>query len=156
MKYVVLDNLRSVHNVGSIFRTANALGIEKIILCGTTPTPLDAKGRKRSDFAKVALGAEDVVAWEYSQTTEVTLRELRTEGVYVIAIEQDRRAIDYKRVTIPEGVPIALVVGPEVTGIQKELLELCDVVAEIPMLGTKESLNVTIAFGVAAYRILGI
>ena len=77
MKIAVLDNLRSVHNVGSIFRTANAVGIHKIILCGTTPTPLDKKGEHRSDFAKVALGAEDTVSWEYSEEVRETLKILR-------------------------------------------------------------------------------
>ncbi len=156
MKIAVLDNLRSVHNVGSIFRTANAVGIEKIILCGTTPTPLDKKGIKRKDFAKVALGAEDTVMWEYQEETRTTLTTLRQEDYFIIAFEQDERSVDYKEVSIEGKDNIAFVIGPEVTGVTREVLDLCDVIAEIPMLGTKESLNVTIAFGIGVYRILGI
>ncbi|HCC05976.1 TPA: RNA methyltransferase [Candidatus Nomurabacteria bacterium] len=156
MKIAVIDNLRSVYNVGSIFRTANAVGIEKIILCGTTPTPLDKYGDKRSDFAKVALGAEDVVVWEYKEDIRSTIEELKDENYYIIAIEQDERSVDYKSVEPGERNSIAFIIGPEVDGMTKENLALCDVIAEIPMLGTKESLNVTIAFGIAVYRILGI
>jgi 23S rRNA (guanosine2251-2'-O)-methyltransferase len=156
MKIAVLDNLRSVHNVGSIFRTANAAGIEKLILCGTTPTPLDNKGNKRKDFSKVALGAEDTVVWEYEEDTVKTLKKLRQEDCYVIAFEQDDTSVDYKEVDITEKENIVFVIGPEVTGITKDVLDLCDVIAEIPMLGSKESLNVTIAFGIGVYRILGI
>ncbi len=156
MKVVVLENLRSVHNVGSIFRTANAVGIEKIYLCGITPTPLDKKGKKRSDFAKVALGAEETVAWEYVLETRNKILELKDEGYYVIGVEQDEKSIDYKSVSIKNKENIAFVIGAEVEGVNKEALALCDVIAEIPMLGTKESLNVTIAFGIAVYRILGI
>lgn len=156
MKVAVLDNVRSVYNVGSIFRTANAAGIEKIILCGITPTPLDKKGRRRSDFAKVALGAEDSVAWEHREGTQDALRELKEEGYFIIAIEQDEQACDYKKVSIKGKEQIAFVIGAEVDGLEKETFAMCDVIAEIPMLGTKESLNVTIAFGVAVYRILGL
>ena len=156
MKIAVLDNLRSVHNVGSIFRTANAAGIEKLILCGTTPTPLDNKGNKRKDFAKVALGAEDTVVWEYKEETTEVLKTLRQGDCYMIAFEQDEKSFDYKDVVIADKNDIAFVIGPEVTGITKEVLSLCDVIAEIPMLGTKESLNVTIAFGIGVYRIMGI
>jgi tRNA G18 (ribose-2'-O)-methylase SpoU len=156
MKIVVLDNLRSVHNVGSIFRTANACGIEKIILCGTTPTPLDKWGDARKDFAKVALGAENTVTWEYCEDTRVALQKLKQEGVYIVAIEQDEKSVDYKTVSVEGKESVAFVIGPEVEGMSRETLALCDVIAEIPMLGTKESLNVTIAFGIGVYRILGI
>ena len=156
MNVAVLDNLRSVYNVGSIFRTANASGIQKIILCGTTPTPLDTKGGRRKDFAKVALGAEDTVMWEYKEDTRSAIEELRKNGYYVIAFEQDASSVDYKEVSIEGKEKVAFVIGPEVTGITEEVLRNCDVIAEIPMLGTKESLNVTIAFGVGVYRILGL
>jgi 23S rRNA (guanosine2251-2'-O)-methyltransferase len=156
MKIAVLDNLRSVHNVGSIFRTANAAGIEKIYLCGTTPTPLDKKGNKRSDFAKVALGAEETVSWEYFENANSCVKSLKEEGNYVISLEQDKNSIDYKNIHIEGKENISFIIGGEVEGIQKEILKLSDVIAEIPMLGTKESLNVTIAFGVAVYRILNI
>ncbi|MEZ0209124.1 MAG: TrmH family RNA methyltransferase [Candidatus Paceibacterota bacterium] len=156
MKIAVLDNVRSVYNVGSIFRTANAAGIDKIYLCGITPTPLDHKGRRRSDFAKVALGAEDTVAWEYVESTLVCVQKLKTEGVFVVGVEQHESSVDYKNVSVEGKENIAFLIGAEVEGVRKEVLEICDVVAEIPMLGTKESLNVTIAFGIVVYRILGL
>lgn len=152
----VLDNLRSVYNVGSIFRTSNAVGIEKIYLCGTTSTPLDKKGERRKDFAKVALGAEDTVEWEYIESTVECVQKLKRENYFIIALEQSDKAIDYKDVSIKGKEKIAFVVGAEVVGVEKKVIEQSDVIAEIPMLGTKESLNVTIAFGVAVYRILGV
>lgn len=153
---VVLDNLRSVYNVGSIFRTANAVGIEKIYLCGTTPTPLDKKGDSRKDFAKVALGAEDTVSWEYIENTLECVSKLKKENYFIVALEQDEKSIDYKNVNVSNKEKVAFVIGAEVVGIANEVIEQSDIVAEIPMLGTKESLNVTIAFGVAVYRILGV
>lgn len=154
MKIAVLDNLRSVHNVGSLFRTANAVGIEKIYLCGTTPTPVDKKGIRRKDFAKVALGAEDTVTWEYVESTLHCVKKLKEEGCYLLALEQDENSVDYKEVDVTGKENIAFVIGNEVDGITKDVLEISDVTVEIPMLGTKESLNVTIAFGVAVYRVL--
>lgn len=151
----VLDNLRSVYNVGSIFRTANAVGIEKIYLCGTTPTPLDKKGERRKDFAKVALGAEDTVKWEYVESTSECIKKLKGEKYFLIAIEQALGSVDYKSVGVGGKEKIAFVIGNEVDGIIPEVLAQSDVIAEIPMIGTKESLNVTIAFGIVAYRILG-
>jgi len=153
---VVLDNLRSVYNVGSIFRTANAVGIEKIFLCGTTPTPLDKKGERRKDFAKVALGAEDTVSWEYFESTLECVEKLREEKYFIVAIEQGDNSVDYKSVDIAKENNVAFVIGNEVDGVLSGVLEQADVIAEIPMVGTKESLNVTIAFGIAVYRILGV
>lgn len=152
----ILDNLRSVHNVGSIFRTANAVGVEKIYLCGTTPTPLDNNGERRKDFAKVALGAENTVKWEYIESTFDCIKKLKEENYFIISLEQSEKSVDYKEVSVDGKERIAFVVGAEVVGISADVLEQSDVIAEIPMLGTKESLNVTIAFGVAVYRILGI
>lgn len=156
MKVVVLDNLRSVYNVGSIFRTANAVGIEKIYLCGTTPTPVDKKGLRRKDFAKVALGAEDTVLWEYREETKSVLQDLHNKGVYIIGLEQAENSVDYKKVSVEGKGDVAFIVGNEVEGLTGDVIPLCDVIAEIPMIGTKESLNVTIAFGIGVYRILGI
>lgn len=154
MKILILDNLRSVYNVGSIFRTANACGVDKIFLCGITPTPLDKRGHRRSDFAKVALGAEDTVAWEFCETTLSCVEKLKEEGVQIISLEQDARAIDYKEVDARNISSWALVLGSEVDGIAKEVLAISDSIIELPMLGTKESLNVTIACGIALYNIL--
>ena len=156
MKVVILDNIRSVYNVGSIFRTANACSVDKIFLCGITPTPLDKRGNKRKDFAKVALGAEDTISWEYKEDVLSLIKDLKKENYFVIAIEQDENSVDYKNIDIKNKKDIAFIVGSEVDGIKKEILEESSVVAEIDMLGTKESLNVTIAFGIALYRILNI
>ena len=155
-KVLILDNIRSVYNVGSMFRTSNALGIDEIYLCGITPTPLDKKGRERSDFAKVALGAEKKALWHYEENTVSIIKKLKEEGYLIIAIEQDKKSVDYKSVDISKYDKVAFLVGPEVTGIDKNVLNECDVIAEISMLGEKESLNVTIAMGVALYRILNI
>ena len=156
MKIAVLDNLRSVYNVGSIFRTCNAVGIEKIYLCGTTPTPLDKKGIKRKDFAKVALGAEDTLSWEYVEDSLVCVQKLKDEGYYLIALEQAETSKDYKEVQVENKKNVAFIIGNEVEGVIHPVLDTVDVVAEIPMLGSKESLNVTIAFGIGVYRILGV
>ena len=152
----VLDNIRSVHNVGSIFRTANACGVSEIFLCGITPTPLDKKGRARSDFAKVSLGAEQTIKWEYFESTLELVKKLRDEDYFVIAIEQDEKAVNYKKIDIKNEKKIAFIVGSEVDGVSKEVLNEVSAVAEIPMVGSKESLNVTIALGIAVYRILNI
>jgi 23S rRNA (guanosine2251-2'-O)-methyltransferase len=151
---LLLHNLRSVYNVGSIFRTADACGVSKIILSGTTPTPLDRFGRARKDLAKVALGAEKNVSWEKVGSTETILKDLKKEKFQIIAIEQARDSIDYKKIKI--GEKTILVFGSETKGLSKSILSLCDKVAEIPMKGKKESLNVSIAAGVALFRILNI
>ncbi len=156
MKSLILSSLRSVHNVGSIFRTANALGFDKIYLCGTTPTPLDKYGVPRKDFLKVSLGAEKTIDWEYVFDTKELVKKLRADGYYVIAIEQDEKSVDYKTVDVEGKEKVAFVLGTEVGGLSSDILDEVSVIAEIPMLGTKDSLNVTIAFGVATYRILGV
>lgn len=153
---VVLDNIRSTFNVGSIFRTADALGVGKMILCGTTPTPVDRFGRARADIAKVALGAEKSISWEHSPETVDAVRKLKKSGYRIIMIEQSDKAIDYKKLKIKAGEKVVFVLGTEVQGLSASLLELADDIAEIPMKGEKESLNVSVAFGVALFRILNI
>ena len=153
---VVLDNIRSVFNVGSIFRTADALGIKCLILGGTTPTPVDRFGRARPDIAKVALGAENSVSWIYEKNILPELKMLKREGYKVITIEQSSKSIDYKKIKLSKKDKVVFVIGAEVDGVNKNLLKIADIVAEIPMLGKKESLNVSVAFGVALYRILNI
>lgn len=149
---LVLDNIRSVHNVGAIFRTADAVGISKIYLCGTTPTPIDRFGRKRSDLHKSALGAEEYLEWEYAESTLDLVKKIKEDGLKIIALEQDERSIDYKEVKVSENT--AIILGTEVTGLEKEILDLCDIITEIPMEGKKESLNVSVATGVFLFRIL--
>jgi tRNA G18 (ribose-2'-O)-methylase SpoU len=151
---VILDNIRSTHNVGSIFRTADAVGVDRLILCGTTPTPIDRFGRERKDIAKVALGAEKSVAWKYEKETAEAVKKLKKAGYQMVAVEQAENSVDYKKVKIKNKT--AFIVGEEVRGIKPEILKLADMVAEIPMRGEKESLNVSVAFGVALFRILNI
>lgn len=151
---VVLDNIRSTHNVGSIFRTGDAAGVSKIYLVGTTPTPVDRFNRPRKDVAKTALGAEKTVAWEYVKTIGSLLKNLKKEGFYIVAVEQAENSIDYKKVKT--GDKIAIIMGNEVDGVDKKVLDQCDCVAEIPMKGGKESLNVSVATGIALFRILNI
>lgn len=150
--FILLHNIRSVHNVGSIWRTANAVGANKIFLSGYTPLPIDRFGRERKDFAKVALDSQKSVTWEYAENPISFIKKLEKEGVFVVAIEQAKNSIDYKKVKIKK--PVLFLVGNEIDGIPLKLLNLADVIAEIPMKGDKESLNVSIAFGVALFRIL--
>lgn len=151
---LILNDIRSVENVGAMFRTADAAGIEKIYLVGTTPTPLDRFGRKRGDLAKSALGAEEFVAWEYKKTISPILAKLKKEGFQIIAIEQDEKSVDYRKLKANRYKLKAFLVGTEVTGIPKDVLKKCDIIAEIPMRGKKESLNVSVALGVALFRII--
>ncbi len=149
---VLLDNVRSVHNVGAIFRTSDALGISKIFLCGISPSPIDRFGRERSDLHKSALGAEKSVAWEQHSSALTCVAQLKSEGYTVVCVEQAEKSVDYKTVT-PKNKTV-FVFGNEVEGISKEVLDLADQVAEIEMLGEKESLNVSVTFGVVMFCIL--
>ncbi len=151
---LILNDIRSVENVGAMFRTADAGGIEKIYLVGTTPAPIDRFGRKRNDLAKSALGAEEFMVWEQVEDIFSLLEKLKNENFKIIAIEQYEKSVDYKEVKI--GEKNAFLMGTEVSGIPKEVLEKCDVIAEIPMLGKKESLNVSVSLGVALFRMLNI
>jgi 23S rRNA (guanosine2251-2'-O)-methyltransferase len=151
---IILDNIRSTHNVGSIFRTADALGVSKMVLCGTTPAPVDRFGRDRADISKVALGAEKSLVWKYEKSTLTAINKLKKEGYQIIAVEQAENSVDYKKVkTINK---VAFVMGEEVSGLSPAVLKQADIIAEIPMRGEKESLNVSVAFGVALFRILNI
>lgn len=150
-KILFLHNIRSVYNVGAIFRTADAVGIDKIYLSGYTPSPVDRFGRKRNDFHKCALGSEDSVSWEFIDDPILQIDRLKVEGFQVVALEQAKDSVDYKKVDVEKDT--AVVIGSEVGGMEKELLEKCDVVAEIPMNGLKDSLNVSVATGVLLYRL---
>lgn len=149
---LILHNLRSILNVGAIFRTADCAGVEKIYLTGYTPAPVDRFGRKRADFHKSALGAEDNVEWEQVEEIEKLIETLLTRNYEVVALEQDKRAVDYKKFA-PKKM-FALIVGNEVMGVEKSVRKLCDKIIEIPMMGNKESLNVAVATGVALFRLL--
>lgn len=154
--YLILDNIRSAHNVGAIFRTADGAGITKIFLVGTTPCPVDRFGRARKEIAKTALGAEKTTAWEWRKDFPTLVRSLKKAGFKIIAIEQNEKAIDYKKVALPPKTKTAFVFGGEVSGISTAHLKLCDTIAEIPLRGKKESLNVSVAVGIALFRILGV
>jgi 23S rRNA (guanosine2251-2'-O)-methyltransferase len=152
--YILLHNIRSTHNVGAIFRTADAAGVSKIFLSGYTPRPVDQFNKPRKEIAKTALGAELSIPWEYSKTPNNIISKMKKIGAQLIAIEQDKHSIDYKKAKIK--YPVLFLVGNEVKGLSPELLKKCDVVAEIPMKGEKESLNVSVSFGVALFRMLNI
>lgn len=146
---VVLHNIRSAHNVGSIFRTMDAAGASEIILSGYTPTPFDRFGRPQKEVAKTALGAEQVIPWERVATSREALTKLRAKGFFVVGVELDERAVNFKEFKA-EG-DTAFVFGNEVRGLSPALRDACDALIEIPMRGTKESLNVSVAAGVILF-----
>lgn len=144
--YVICDNIRSLENIGSIFRTSDALGVSKIFLCGISGKPPHSK------IEKTALGAEKTIPFEYHKQTGRLIDKLRKQGIKIVALEQSKDAIDYKKFK-PE-FPLALIIGNEVKGISKNNLQKCDRIIFLPMKGKKESLNVSVAFGVAGYNII--
>ena len=154
----VIHNIRSLHNVGSMFRTADAAGVSKIYLCGITPAPLDRFGNIRPQIAKVALGAEKTVPWEAIRSPRAVLKllgKLKKESFRIFAVEQSENSVPYNKLKIPAGgLKIALVMGNEVRGLSKSILKSADKIIEIPMRGSKESLNVSVAFGIALFGLL--
>ena len=142
---LVLDNVRSLHNVGALFRTADAFAIEKIWLCGITGRP------PQREITKTALGATEAVAWEYAPTTTAAVQQLRAAGYAVVAVEQTTDSQSLSAFQPEAGRPYALVVGNEVFGVEDEVLALCDAAVEIPQFGTKHSLNVSVAAGVVLW-----
>ncbi|MBU6232057.1 MAG: TrmH family RNA methyltransferase [Patescibacteria group bacterium] len=148
---LLLDDIRSVHNAGSIFRTAECAGVSMIYCFGTTPMPLDRFGQKRKDFAKVSLGAEDLVGWEHVADWKPLIKRLKKEGFKIIAVEQSTKSVDHRR--LRSDSKMLLILGNEVDGVSKPLLDSSDLIAEIPIHGKKESLNVSVAAGVALFSI---
>lgn len=155
---LLVHNIRSTHNVGSIFRTAEGFGVSRVILSGYTPYPrLDADKRLphianklHTQIHKTALGAEELVPFEYRETPP--FQELKSAGFTVVGLEQDARSIYLNKFTSP--TKIALLLGEEVEGLTDELRAACDVLVEIPMVGKKESFNVSVATGVALYGLM--
>lgn len=147
---LLLHDIRSVYNVGAIFRTADAVGVSKIYLTGYSPTPVDRFNRPRTDFAKCALGSELTVPWEYAKTPARVLTRLKKDGFQVISVEQSADSVDYKKVKPP--AKSIVVFGNEVSGVSKSILTKSDVIAEIPMKGKKESLNVSVSAGIVLFR----
>ncbi len=149
---LILHDIRSAENVGSLFRTADAVGVDHIYLTGITPTPIDRFGRPNQKIIKASLGAEKSIPWK-SFDIYSALKELSTARFQIIGIEQNAISVDYRHVSLGESA--AFILGNEVGGIPEDILALCDVIAEIPLRGKKESLNVSVAGGVALFRILG-
>ena len=151
----ILHNIRSAYNVGSIFRTADGAGVEKIYLCGITPAPLNQLGKPEQKITKVSLGAEKTVAWETMARTADCIKRLKKEGYYICALELAPDAAPYTQKGILDAhkKKIAVVVGNEVRGLSKSLRSKCDATIYIPMHGKKESLNVAVAFGIIAFEI---
>jgi len=162
--FVIAHNIRSLYNVGSIFRTADAFGISKIYLTGYTGTPANPVHKKK--IGKVALGAEEWVSWEYFKSPQSVIRVLKKQKVSIIGLENNIPVAaatgrhEWKPVAsatlLQQFKPkfsLALILGEEVSGINRSLIKSCDQLVEIPMLGKKESLNVSVAFGIAAYHL---
>jgi 23S rRNA (guanosine2251-2'-O)-methyltransferase len=186
-RVVILNNIRSNENVGSIFRTCDAAGVSKIILCGYTPAPTDRFGRENKGLTKASLGAEKFVEWEKVESLKEAVKSLKncsfgsqmlrksppasnreasragrpqnnSPALTVVAIEQNKKAINYKDLKtsklLTSSSKLALVFGNEVEGLSKQDLKLCDVVAEVPMRGKKESLNVSVCAGIVLYSLI--
>lgn len=151
-KFVILDNIRSAHNVGSIFRTADGAGVEKIFLIGVTPCPIDRFGRQQPEIMKTSLGASETVPWEYKTDAEAVtvIQELQSDGVTVVAIEQTPTSISLDQFKVPDKV--AYIFGNEIDGVQPPLIDASDSVVEIPMKGKKESLNVSVTTGIVLFK----
>ncbi len=147
--FVILHNIRSAHNVGSIFRTADGAGVTKIYLTGYTPAPVDRFGRPHEEVLKTSLGATDFVVWEQEENIESLLRNLREAKIAVVAVEQHNRSIDYR--TYKLAGDTAFIFGNEIDGISPDICEKVDAVIEIPMLGKKESLNVSVTAGIILF-----
>ena len=142
---LVLDDIRSLHNIGSVFRTSDAFLIEKIYLCGITATP------PNKEIHKTALGATETVSWEYQKDVLVAIEKLKKENVAVFAIEQVENAVFLQDFKIEKGKKYALIFGNEVFGVSQAAIELCDGSIEIPQLGTKHSLNISVSAGIVVW-----
>ena len=142
---IVLDDIRSLHNIGSVFRTADAFLIEKIYLCGITAIP------PNKEIHKTALGATETVAWEYQKDVTAVIENLKKKGVSVFAVEQVEKAIFLQDFTVEPTKKYALIFGNEVFGVAQKAIELCDGSIEIPQLGTKHSLNISVSTGIVVW-----
>ena len=146
---IVLDNVRSLNNVGSIFRTADAFLVEAVYLCGITATP------PHRDIHKTALGATESVAWRYFNSAPEAVRELKAKGYVIVSVEQADEALPLDRFTAETGVRYALVFGHEVRGVSDEVVDLSDACIEIPQYGTKHSFNIAVSAGIVLWELAG-
>lgn len=144
--YVLLDNVRSLFNVGSIFRTSDAVMAKKIYLCGITGAP------PRKEISKTALGAEEIVPWEQDDEAIQVIRRLKSDGVQIVAVELAKDSVDYSEAKYD--FPVCFVLGHEVEGVSDEVMELVDMTVHLPMLGRANSLNVATCYGIIAYDAL--
>ena len=142
--YSVLDNIRSMYNVGSVFRTSDATRIKKLILCGMTAQP------PRKEIEKTALGSVESVPWEYYKSSVDAVNALKKKGIQIVCVEHTSGSIDYIKANV--NFPIALVFGHEVVGVKDEIIDLADQTIEIPMYGVKQSLNLAVAYGIVTYH----
>jgi len=145
--YLVMDNIRSMYNVGAMFRTCDGVRVKKILLCGMTATP------PREKIYKTSLGAVEYVDWQYYKSAKDAILELKKQGVRIVCLEQTDKSINYKKEKYK--APIAIVVGHELNGVSKDVLALCDQCVEIPMYGLANSLNVATSAGIILYEALG-
>lgn len=148
--YAILHNIRSAHNVGAIWRSADGAGVEKIYVTGYTPTPIDRFGRERTDIAKTSLGATSFIPYEFEADLSLLIKKLQCEGISVVAVEQDTQAVPYTAYTLTGDT--AFIFGNEVTGLENDVLAAADAVIHIPMHGKKESLNVSVAAGIILFH----
>ena len=144
---IVLDDVRSMHNVGSVFRTADSFLIEKIYVCGFTPPP------PHRDIHKTALGATETVHWQHESDISQCLQHLKQEGYAIYAIEQVHHSIMLQDFTLDKTIKTALIFGNEVQGVSKEALAFCDGTIEIPQLGSKHSLNISVSVGIVLWQL---
>jgi len=144
---VVLDNIRSQNNIGSVFRTADAFRLEGIILCGITATP------PHREIHKTALGATESVHWEYRESTQDAVSELKDKGYRIISIEQTEGALSLDQIEFDVNQKYALILGHEVRGVEQDVVNMSDICLEIPQFGTKHSLNVSVAAGIVIWEV---
>jgi tRNA G18 (ribose-2'-O)-methylase SpoU len=142
----IVDNVRSLYNVGSIFRTSDGAMIEKLILTGFTPYP------PRKEIEKTALGATESIPWEYYRSPLEVVSQYKTRGYKIVCLEQTDSSIPYYSLS-QDHFPLCLIIGNEITGVSKALIELCDAAIDIPMFGIKQSLNVGVAYGIALFEL---
>lgn len=145
---VVLDNVRSMHNVGAVFRSSDAFNIEKVMLCGITPTP------PHREIRKTAIGAEESVKWETHENTLEVVNSLKQNGYHLIAVEQTDSSVLLHTWKPQVKNKYALVLGHEITGVDQQILDVCDLSLEIPQFGTKHSLNISVAAGIALHHLM--
>jgi 23S rRNA (guanosine2251-2'-O)-methyltransferase len=144
---IVLDNVRSHNNVGSVFRTADAFLTRKIYLCGITAKP------PHRDIQKTALGATESVEWSYHKSTLDIVRELKSEGFKIIAVEQTEGSVELQKFKTEKGQKYALIFGHEVNGVDQKVLDMCDICIEIPQFGTKHSFNIAVSAGIVLWEL---